>query len=64
MQDRLFYYASIGPQRIPRRVRQVDYTTNDFIMNSYSEYIINQSVFTLPEYCKSDCSRQTICRRI
>ena len=54
------YLASEDAEHIPRRIEAETYAI-DFVKNSYSTEIINESVFQLPTSCNTDCPKETMC---
>lgn len=45
------YWATTDSWQIPRKIAQNIGIFNDFIMNTYSEEPIDDSIFALPSYC-------------
>lgn len=56
-----YYWATQTDKKIPRKMNEGNMRIKDFIMNSYNENAIEESIFALPSYCKDTCSPTTIC---
>lgn len=56
-----YYYARKDAKSTPRRIDAGHARIEDFIMSSYSEEEVPESVFALPSYCNSTCSPATKC---
>jgi len=54
------YYATLNDNNIPRRMSYGSYGI-DFMMNTYTEDPIPDSVFNLPSSCEKDCPKASFC---
>lgn len=60
-----YYWATTDAKRIPRKMIEVGSRFKDFIMNTYSEEYMPDSIFALPSYCSSAlCPDSTICGKL
>jgi len=51
------YWETSDSRRIPRRMIELRTLTKDYIMNTYSEEYIEDSIFSVPSYC----SQSNVC---
>ncbi len=54
------YFAAMDDKHTPRRMDYGSYGI-DFMVGSYSEDAIPDSVFSLPSYCEKDCPKTSFC---
>jgi hypothetical protein len=52
-EEELEYWETTDSRRIPRRMIQESTITTDYIMNTFTEEEIADSIFALPSYCGS-----------
>ena len=59
------YWATTDTKEIPRKLVEGGQIFKDFIMNTFSEEYIAETIFALPSYCNeaADCPASSACSR-